>query len=121
MNIPGENLIGIYSANEYLTRSNLMKAYLFPEYDTPIAKGKNVAVFGAGNVAMDSARTAMRLGADVVRIVYRRSRQEMPARTEEIHHRNRWRRSASPCPGRTGLCRRSFDNQWTWFCGMQAV
>jgi glutamate synthase (NADPH/NADH) small chain len=86
LNIPGENLIGIYSANEYLTRSNLMKAYLFPEYDTPIAKGKNVAVFGAGNVAMDAARTAMRLGADTVRIVYRRSREEMPARAAEIHH-----------------------------------
>lgn len=86
LNIPGENLIGIYSANEYLTRSNLMKAYLFPEYDTPIAKGKNVAVFGAGNVAMDSARTAMRLGADTVRIIYRRSRDEMPARAAEIHH-----------------------------------
>ena len=86
LNIQGENLIGIYSANEYLTRSNLMKAYLFPDYDTPIAKGKNVAVFGAGNVAMDSARTAMRLGADKVRIVYRRSREEMPARPEEIHH-----------------------------------
>ena len=86
LNIPGENLIGIYSANEYLTRSNLMKAYLFPEYDTPIVKGKNVAVFGAGNVAMDSARTAMRLGADTVRIVYRRSREEMPARAAEIHH-----------------------------------
>ena len=71
LGIPGENLIGIYSANEYLTRSNLMKAYLFPEYDTPIVKGKNVAVFGAGNVAMDSARTAMRLGAESVRIVYR--------------------------------------------------
>ena len=86
LNIPGENLIGIYSANEYLTRANLMKAYLFPEYDTPIALGKDVAVFGAGNVAMDSARTAMRLGADRVRIVYRRSREEMPARVEEIHH-----------------------------------
>jgi len=86
LNIPGENLIGIYSANEYLTRANLMKAYLFPEYDTPIAKGRNVAVFGAGNVAMDSARTAMRLGADKVRIIYRRSRDEMPARTAEIHH-----------------------------------
>ena len=86
LNVPGENLIGIYSANEYLTRSNLMKAYLFPEYDTPIAIGKNVAVFGAGNVAMDSARTAMRLGADTVRIVYRRSREEMPARGAEIHH-----------------------------------
>lgn len=86
LNVPGENLIGIYSANEYLTRANLMKAYLFPEYDTPIAKGKDVAVFGAGNVAMDSARTAMRLGADRVRIVYRRSREEMPARAAEIHH-----------------------------------
>jgi len=86
MNIPGENLIGIYSANEYLTRSNLMKAYLFPEYDTPIVRGKNVAVFGAGNVAMDSARTAMRLGAEKVRVIYRRSREEMPARAEEIHH-----------------------------------
>jgi glutamate synthase (NADPH) small chain len=86
MNIPGENLIGVYSANEYLTRSNLMKAYLFPEYDTPIIRGKDVAVFGAGNVAMDSARTALRLGADKVRIIYRRSREEMPARGEEIHH-----------------------------------
>jgi glutamate synthase (NADPH/NADH) small chain len=86
LNIPGENLIGVYSANEYLTRANLMKAYLFPEYDTPIVAGKNVAVFGAGNVAMDAARTAMRLGADKVRIIYRRSRDEMPARAEEIHH-----------------------------------
>lgn len=86
LNIPGENLIGVYSANEYLTRANLMKAYLFPEYDTPIVLGNNVAVFGAGNVAMDSARTAMRLGAERVRIVYRRSRDEMPARIEEIHH-----------------------------------
>ena len=86
LNVPGENLSGIYSANEYLTRSNLMKAYLFPQYDTPIARGRNVAVFGAGNVAMDSARTALRLGADTVRIIYRRSRDEMPARIEEIHH-----------------------------------
>ena len=86
LDVPGENLIGIYSANEYLTRSNLMKAYLFPEYDTPIALGKNVVVVGAGNVAMDAARTAMRLGADNVKIVYRRSRDEMPARAAEIHH-----------------------------------
>src|SRR4030042_53301 len=86
LNVPGENFCGIYSANEYLTRSNLMKAYLFPKYDTPIARGKNVTVFGAGNVAMDSARTALRLGADTVRIVYRRSRDEMPARVEEVHH-----------------------------------
>ena len=86
MNIPGENLNGVYSANEYLTRSNLMKAYRFPEYDTPIVKGRNVAVIGGGNVAMDAARTAMRLGADHVYLVYRRSRVEMPARSEEIHH-----------------------------------
>ena len=86
LNIPGENLIGIFSANEYLTRSNLMKAYLFPEYDTPIIKGKNVITLGAGNVAMDSARTALRLGAEKSRIVYRRSRKEVPARTAEVHH-----------------------------------
>lgn len=84
MNIPGENYKGIYSANEYLTRSNLMKAYLFPEYDTPIVRGKKVAVIGGGNVAMDSARTALRLGADEVKIIYRRSEKEMPARIEEI-------------------------------------
>jgi len=86
MNIPGENFVGILSANEYLTRANLMKAYRFPEYDTPIPMGKDVVVLGAGNVAMDAARTAMRLGADRVRIVYRRSRDEMPARSAEIHH-----------------------------------
>jgi glutamate synthase (NADPH/NADH) small chain len=86
LNIPGENLNGIYSANEYLTRANLMKGYLYPEYDTPLVRGKNVAVIGAGNVAMDAARTAMRLGAENVRIVYRRSRAEMPARAAEIHH-----------------------------------
>jgi len=86
LNIPGENFIGIFSANEYLTRSNLMKAYLFPEYDTPIIKGKNVITLGAGNVAMDSARTALRLGAEKSRIVYRRSRKEVPARTAEVHH-----------------------------------
>jgi glutamate synthase (NADPH/NADH) small chain len=86
MKIPGENLSGIYSANEYLTRSNLMKAYLFPEYDTPIAKGKNVAVIGGGNVAMDSVRTALRLGAENAYIIYRRSEVELPARKEEVHH-----------------------------------
>jgi glutamate synthase (NADPH) small chain len=86
MNLPGENLVGILSANEYLTRANLMKAYKYPEVDTPIPKGKNVVVLGAGNVAMDSARTAMRLGAESVKIVYRRSREEMPARGAEIHH-----------------------------------
>lgn len=86
MNIPGENLSGIYSANEYLTRSNLMKAYRFPEYDTPIARGKNVAVIGGGNVAMDSVRTALRLGAENAYIIYRRTEAEMPARKEELHH-----------------------------------
>jgi glutamate synthase (NADPH/NADH) small chain len=86
MNIPGENLSGIYSANEYLTRSNLMKAYRFPEYATPIVRGKNVAVIGGGNVAMDSVRTALRLGADNAYIVYWRTEVEMPARIEEVHH-----------------------------------
>jgi glutamate synthase (NADPH) small chain len=86
MNLPGENLVGILSANEYLTRANLMKAYRYPEVDTPIPKGRNVVVLGAGNVAMDAARTAMRLGAESVKIVYRRSRDEMPARNAEIHH-----------------------------------
>ena len=86
MNIPGENLNGVYSANEYLTRSNLMKAYLFPEYDTPIARVRDIAVVGGGNVAMDSARTAKRLGAKNVYLIYRRSEVEMPARNEEIEH-----------------------------------
>ncbi len=85
MRIPGENLVGVYSANEYLTRSNLMKAYLFPRYDTPPIKRHRVAVVGGGNVAMDSARTALRLGGDVT-IVYRRAREQMPARVEEVHH-----------------------------------
>jgi glutamate synthase (NADPH/NADH) small chain len=86
MGIPGENHLGVYSANEYLTRSNLMKAYLFPKYDTPIVRGKRVATIGGGNVAMDSARTALRLGAEKSILIYRRSRDEMPARTAEVHH-----------------------------------
>ncbi len=86
LGIPGENLNGVYSANEFLTRTNLMKAYLFPEYDTPIRIGQNVAVVGGGNVAMDSARCAVRLGAENVYIVYRRSEAEMPARNEEIEN-----------------------------------
>ncbi len=85
MNIPGENLKGVYSANEYLTRSNLMKAYL-PTSDTPIMHAKRVAVVGGGNVAMDAARTALRLGAEKVYIVYRRSMEELPARREEVEH-----------------------------------
>ena len=85
MNIPGEGLVGTYSANEFLTRVNLMKAYL-PEYDTPILRPRRAAIVGGGNVAMDAARTAKRLGAEQVYIVYRRSEAEMPARAEEIHH-----------------------------------
>jgi len=86
LNIPGENLNGIYSANEFLTRVNLMKAYRFPEYDTPVKVGRRVAVVGGGNVAMDSARCALRLGAEEVYIVYRRSEVEMPARREEVEN-----------------------------------
>ncbi len=86
MHIPGENYNGVYSANEFLTRVNLMKAYLFPEWDTPAKVGRKVAVIGAGNVAMDSARCALRLGAEAVHIVYRRSAEEVPARAEEVHH-----------------------------------
>lgn len=86
LNIPGENLNGILSANEFLTRSNLMKAYTFPEADTPIFAGKRVAVLGGGNTAMDSVRTGLRLGAEHACIVYRRSQAEMPARAAEIHH-----------------------------------
>ena len=85
LGIPGENLNGVYSANEFLTRMNLMKAYKFPEYDTPVQVGKKVCVVGGGNVAMDAARSAKRLGADVT-VVYRRSFEEMPARAEESHH-----------------------------------
>jgi glutamate synthase (NADPH/NADH) small chain len=86
LGIPGENLGGVYSSNEYLTRANLMKAYRFPEYDTPIAIGKRVITIGGGNTAMDAARTALRLGAEESIIVYRRSRAELPARIEEVHH-----------------------------------
>jgi glutamate synthase (NADPH/NADH) small chain len=88
MNIEGENLNGVYSSNEFLTRVNLMKAYKFPEYDTPVfnIKEKNVAVFGGGNTAMDAVRTSKRLGAKNAYIIYRRSETEMPARKEEVHH-----------------------------------
>ena len=85
-NIPGESLNGVYSANEFLTRCNLMKAYKFPEYATPIKVGKRAAIIGGGNVAMDAARTALRLGAEHVSIVYRRSAAELPARAEEVEH-----------------------------------
>ncbi len=86
LGLPGENLGGIFSANEYLTRSNLMKGYLYPEYDTPMPQSRKVVVLGGGNVAMDAARTAKRLGPESVTIVYRRSEKELPARNEEIHH-----------------------------------
>ena len=86
LNIPGESLCSIYSANEFLTRANLMKAYLFPVYDTPLQMGKRVAVIGGGNVAMDSARCALRLGAEEVYIIYRRSEAELPARREEVEN-----------------------------------
>ena len=86
MEIPGENLNGVYSANEFLTRVNLMKAYKFPEYDTPVKIGKGVAVIGGGNTAMDAVRTSKRLGAEHAYLMYRRSRNEMPARLEEVHH-----------------------------------
>ena len=85
LNIPGENHLGVYSANEFLTRVNLMKGYKFPECPTPVKVGKKVAVVGAGNVAMDAARTALRLGAEV-HIIYRRGEEELPARVEEVHH-----------------------------------
>ncbi|HEY5532941.1 MAG TPA: NADPH-dependent glutamate synthase [Candidatus Anoxymicrobiaceae bacterium] len=86
MGIPGENLNGVYSANEFLARANLMRARSFPEYDTPVKRGGKAVIVGGGNVAMDSARTALRMGADEVNIVYRRSRVEMPARVEEVDH-----------------------------------
>ena len=86
LNIPGKNLKGVVSANEYLTRANLMKAYKFPKYKTPIVHGKNICVIGGGNVAMDSARSALRFGARNVTIVYRRAMEQLPARKEEVHH-----------------------------------
>lgn len=86
MNVPGENFKGVYSANEFLTRVNLMAAWSFPDADTPVLHGKRVAVVGGGNVAMDSVRTAKRLGASEATIVYRRGEAELPARVEEVHH-----------------------------------
>lgn len=86
LSVPGENLCGVYSANEYLTRANLMRAFEFPTSDTPLARSRRVAVIGGGNVAMDSARVALRAGAESVEVVYRRTEREMPARLEEVHH-----------------------------------
>ncbi|HXG93676.1 MAG TPA: NADPH-dependent glutamate synthase [Blastocatellia bacterium] len=117
MNLPGENLAGIYSANEFLTRVNLMKAYKFPEYDTPVKVGKTVAVLGAGNTAMDAARVALRLGPEKVYIIYRRSRAEVPARAEEVEHAMEegveFRFLTTPV--------RFFGNTSGWVAGMELV
>ena len=116
LNIPGENLLGVYSANEFLTRVNLMKAYKFPDTPTPIKVGKKVAVVGAGNVAMDAARTAKRLGAEEVYIVYRRSEEELPARKEEVHHAKE-----------EGIIFKLLNNPWAihgedgWVTGIEVV
>jgi glutamate synthase (NADPH/NADH) small chain len=115
MGIPGENLSGVYSANEFLSRVNLMKAYKFPEYDTPIRIGKQVAVIGGGNTAMDAVRTALRLGAETAYLIYRRSREEMPARVEEIHH-------AEEEGVQFGLLTnptRILGNERNWVCGIE--
>ena len=115
LNIPGENLNGIYSASEFLTRVNLMKAYQFPEYDTPVKVGRRVAVIGGGNVAMDSARCALRLGADEVYIIYRRSEVEMPARREEVENAReegiRFKILTNP--------RQFLSNKQNWVVGME--
>ena len=115
LNIPGENLNGIYSSNEFLTRVNLMKAYKFPEYDTPVKVGKRVAVIGGGNVAMDSARCALRLGADDVYIIYRRSEAEMPARREEVENAHeegiQFKLLTNP--------KRFLGNEQNWVVGME--
>ncbi len=117
MRIEGENLLNVYSANEYLTRINLMKAYKHPEYDTPLPKGKKVAVIGGGNVAMDSARCALRSGADEVTIVYRRSRKELPARIEEVRHAEeegvRFKLLTAPL--------RYLGNEKNWVTGMECI
>lgn len=117
MRIPGENLCGIYSANEFLIRVNLMKAYKFPEYDTPVWVGKKVAVIGGGNSAMDSARSALRLGADEVWVVYRRSRKEMPTRLEEVENAEeegiKFRFLSNPV--------RYFGDERGWVKGMECI
>ena len=112
MNIPGENLNGVYSANEFLTRCNLMKAYRFPDFATPIHVGRGVAVVGGGNVAMDAARTALRLGAEKVYIVYRRSEEELPARREEVHHAKEEGIDLKSWATKTAGSRRSAASRW---------
>jgi glutamate synthase (NADPH/NADH) small chain len=117
MNIPGENLCNVFSANEYLTRINLMKAYKFPEYDTPKPLGSKIAVIGGGNVAMDCARTSLRCGAAEVTIIYRRSRKELPAREEEVRHAEeegiKFRLLTNPI--------RYIGNDYNWVKGVECV
>jgi glutamate synthase (NADPH/NADH) small chain len=117
LNVPGENLNGIYSANEFLTRVNLMKAYKFPEYDTPVRIADTMAVFGGGNVAMDAARVALRLGAKKVYCIYRRSRNELPARMEEVEHAEEegvdFRLLTAPT--------RFIDNGKGWLAGVECI
>ncbi|MDD2321716.1 MAG: FAD-dependent oxidoreductase, partial [Geobacteraceae bacterium] len=117
LNIPGENLNGVYSASEYLTRCNLMKAYQFPHYTTPVAEGKKVAVLGGGNVAMDAVRMSLRLGAEESTILYRRSRKEMPARVEEIENAEeegvRFHYLVNPV--------RFIGNESGWVCGVECL
>lgn len=117
MKISGENLNGVYSANEFLTRANLMRAYAYPEYATPIHVGRRVAVLGGGNVAMDAARTALRLGAEEVYIVYRRSMEELPARHEEVEHAReegvQFKLLTNPV--------RLIGNENFWVCGMACL
>jgi glutamate synthase (NADPH/NADH) small chain len=117
MKIEGENLNGVYSANEFLTRVNLMKAYLFPEFNTPIHLGRRIAVVGGGNVAMDSARTSLRLGAEDVYLIYRRAREQMPARAEEIE--NAFEEGVKPCLLTNPI--RILGNERGWVKGIECV
>lgn len=117
MGLDGEDLKGVYSANEFLTRINLMKGYKFPEYDTPVYVGKNVAVLGGGNVAMDAARSAKRLGAENVYIVYRRGKEELPARAEEVHHAEEEGIIFNLLQNPTKF----IGNDEGWICGMEVV
>lgn len=117
MKLEGESLNGVYSANEFLTRINLMKGYKFPEYDTPVFVGKNVAVLGGGNVAMDAARSAKRLGAENVYIVYRRGKEELPARAEEVHHAEEEGIEFKLLQNPTKF----IGNDEGWVCGMEVI
>jgi glutamate synthase (NADPH/NADH) small chain len=117
MNVPGENLKGVYSANEYLTRVNLMAAYRFPHADTPVLHGQRVAVVGGGNVAMDAVRTAKRLGAEAAMIVYRRTRTELPARAEEVHHADEEGIQFHFLTAPTGI----LGNEKRWVSGLQCI